>query len=43
MGNAFNSFSEITGSARQELALENICKHLDDGGTFVCTLYNTDY
>ena len=39
----FNSFSEITGSARQELALENICKHLDDGGTFVCTLYNPEY
>lgn len=39
----FNSFSEITDRKRQELALEKIHKHLDNEGTFICTLYNPEY
>jgi ubiquinone/menaquinone biosynthesis C-methylase UbiE len=39
----FNSFSEITDSKRQELALGKIYKHLDNEGTFICTLYNPEY
>lgn len=39
----FNSFSEITDSKRQKLALEMIYKHLANEGIFICTLYNPEY
>lgn len=39
----FNSFSEITDSKRQELALAKIYNHLSNKGAFVCTLYNPEY
>ena len=39
----FNSFSEITDSKRQESALKKIYNHLNNGGTFICTLYNPVY
>lgn len=39
----FNSFSEITDSKRQQAALDKVYNHLDNEGTFVCTLYNPEY
>jgi ubiquinone/menaquinone biosynthesis C-methylase UbiE len=39
----FNSFSEIIGDKRQKTALHKIYEHLDNEGTFICTLYNPKY
>lgn len=39
----FNSYSEIYNVEKQEIALLKIYEHLEDDGTFVCTLYNPEH
>lgn len=39
----FNSIAEITAAEKRKQALQAIYHHLEQGGTFFCTLYNPQY